>query len=227
MRCVLQRSLINANATHQELPPSANRGPERVSVFPWGEGVADARSAGFYSSPLTEFRMHQHARRPHINPVIPRPRFECRPVDTSVWRGPIGGWHGRCMSVSTASSERSCRLGTLWPSFFMRSRQRTREDGKSFTNYLTWHTGGRERESLGLARYVDERECTHYCALAPDNVPGPSCWGSTGRDIYRRHPHVTPVWKSNRVIFSLSLEPSNVNCRYSDFGPLRILSLQA
>lgn len=43
--------------------------------------------------------------------------------------------------------------------------------------------GERERESLGLAGYVDERECTHYCALAPDNVPGPSCWGSTKRDI--------------------------------------------
>ena len=116
------------------------------AFFSWGEGVADARSAGFHSSPLTEFRMHQHARRPHINPVIPRPRFECRPVDTSVWRGPICGWHGRCMSRSTASSERSCRLGTLWHSFFMRSRQRTREDGKLFTNYFTWHNGGRERE---------------------------------------------------------------------------------
>lgn len=41
----------------------------------------------------------------------------------------------------------------------------------------------RERESLGPARYVDERECTHYCALAPDNVPGPSCWGVL-REIY-------------------------------------------
>ena len=31
-------------------------------------------------------------------------------------------------------------------SFFMRSRQRTREDGNLFTNYLIWHTGGREGE---------------------------------------------------------------------------------
>lgn len=181
----------------QELPSSSDRGPERVSLFSLGRrgsrcsisGVPFITSYRIPDAPTCPAPAHQSSDLASTIRV-PTSRHKC-----VAWTKLAAGMGGVCLGRPHRQNGHVALAHYGFLSFFMRSRQRIRGDGKLFTKYLTWHTGGRERErerkrerkrereSLGLAGYVDERECTHYCALAPDNVPGPSCWGSTGRDI--------------------------------------------